>query len=339
MKRTTLAVIALAACVSARGEEEYNPGRIRADEAVRKEVSIPRARQYLDHAGLGWTTKRKCATCHTNVPYLMAAPDLGPATDAEKTVRKFFEGRVEKWKREKHERKPHSDADTVAVAAALSFHDAKRTGKLSDVARKALDRIWDTQEADGAWEWIKCEWPPLEHDDYYGATLAAITVGHAPGGYAATEKAKAGLAKLRAYFKKTPAPTLHHEGLLLWAAQKVDGLLTKDEQAAVVKKLRGTQRADGGWSLPGLGDWKGFDGRDNNTKAPSDGYATGVVVYVLRQAGVAKDDPAVKKGVAWLKANQRESGRWFTQSLNTDSHHFISNAGTAYAVMALKACE
>ena len=42
---------------------------------------------------------------------------------------------------------------------------------------------------------------------------------------------------------------------------------------------------------------------------------------------------------AWLEKNQRASGRWFTRSLNTDSYHFITHAGTAYAVMALHACQ
>ena len=71
---------------------------------------------------------------------------------------------------------------------------------------------------------------------------------------------------------------------------------------------------------------------------PSDGYATGLVVYVLRQAGVPAQDPAIRSGVAWLEGNQRESGRWFTRSLNNDKAHYISNAGTGFAVMALAAC-
>ena len=37
--------------------------------------------------------------------------------------------------------------------------------------------------------------------------------------------------------------------------------------------------------------------------------------------------------------NQRESGRWFVRSLNTDKYHYITNAGTSFAVLALKACE
>lgn len=88
-----------------------------------------------------------------------------------------------------------------------------------------------------------------------------------------------------------------------------------------------------------LGDWVGWDERPNDRNAPSDAYATGLVVYILRQAGVAKDDPAIQKGVAWLQGNQRESGRWFTRSINSDRYHFITHAGTAYAVLALKSCE
>src|SRR5207302_1405126 len=69
----------------------------------------------------------------------------------------------------------------------------------------------------------------------------------------------------------------------------------------------------------------------------SDGYATGFVVYVLRQAGVPADDARIRAGVAWLKAHQRVSGRWFTPSQSWHTQHRIANAGTAFAVMALHA--
>jgi squalene-hopene/tetraprenyl-beta-curcumene cyclase len=60
---------------------------------------------------------------------------------------------------------------------------------------------------------------------------------------------------------------------------------------------------------------------------------------VLHQAGVAAAERPVRRGVAWLKANQRQSGRWFTRSLNKDGRHYISNAGTAFAILAVKSCE
>ncbi len=345
-----VATIALAVVVAATrlaGSDDAAPLKIEKPKAnsdkepLAKELSLAKSAEFLDAVSLGWTRERKCGTCHTNYPYLMARPLLKdiPAP-ALMEVRKFFEERVAGWDNAAKADKPKWDTEVVATASLLAFNDAATTGKLHPATRKALDRMWTLQKADGAWKWLKCNWPPFEHDDYYGATLAAVGLSVAPDNYAQGDSAKEGVAKLRQYFQKTPAPDLHHKAWLMWASVKLDRLQDKDQRAATIKELLAAQRDDGGWSLPSLGDWKGFDGRDNDTKAPSDGYATGFVVYVLRQAGVPANDAALKKGVVWLKANQRESGRWFTRSLNTDNGgHFMSNAGTSFAVMALKACE
>ena len=65
---------------------------------------------------------------------------------------------------------------------------------------------------------------------------------------------------------------------------------------------------------------------------------TGLAVLVLREAGVPAEDPRLKKAVKWLLANQRESGRWWTRSLNTDKYHYITYSGTAYPLLALAKC-
>ena len=77
----------------------------------------------------------------------------------------------------------------------------------------------------------------------------------------------------------------------------------------------------------------------NDPNADSDGYGTGFVTFVLLQAGVKPTDAAVANGVKWIRANQRESGRWFTRSLNNDADHYIANAGTAFCVLALDAAK
>jgi squalene-hopene/tetraprenyl-beta-curcumene cyclase len=263
----------------------------------------------------------------------MARPLLRGDDTGWKEVRAFLEADVPKWTRAKPQ-----DAYVVVTAVALAFNDAQTTGKLHPTTAAALDAMWARQRKTGEWDWIKCDWPPLEHDDYYGAVLAAVGVGAAPGKYAESAAAKAGVAKLRDYLRKTPPPDLHHRAMLLWASTRLDGLMTADERRAAVAELRKKQRADGGWALPALGTYKRRDGSANDPAAASDGYATGFAVYVLRQAGVPADDPAAAKGVAWLKANQRASGRWFTRSLNNDKAHYVTNAGTAFAVLALDAC-
>lgn len=309
------------------------------DEPFAKEVSFAKAASVLDNQSLAWTQVKKCGTCHTNYPYLLARPVLQGDTTALNEVRKFFESRIANWDRGKKGDKPRFDTEVAATAATLAMQDALTTGKLHPLTRKALDRMWTLQEKSGAWNWLKCHWPPMEHDDYYGVVYVALGVGYAPDNYAQTDQAKSGLDKLRGYFKKNPPPSLHHKAMLLWAAQKVDGLMSEKLRKSTITELLAVQKSDGGWSLPTLGDWTGYDELPNDRNAPSDGYATGLVIYILRQAGAPAGDAKIQKGIAWLKSNQRASGRWFTRSLNTDRYHFITHAGTAYAVLALKACE
>jgi squalene-hopene/tetraprenyl-beta-curcumene cyclase len=332
-------LIVLCLSLAARAADPPKPAPNRPDEPLAKELSPAKAAAFLDAVAVNWTRDRNCGTCHTNYPYLTARPVLGGDLTAMKEVRDFFENRVRNWDRGEKGDAQRNPTEVVATASALAVNDARTTGKLHPLTRQALDRMWTVQRDGGDWDWVKCDWPPLEHDDYYGALVAALGVGYAPDGYAQSDKAKAGLKKLRAYFKNNPAPDLHHKAILLWASQRVDGLMSAPEKEATVKELLALQRADGGWSLASLGKYARRDGTPNNpADADSDGYATGLVVYVLREAGVKADQEAVKRGVAWLKTHQRESGRWFTRSLNTDRYHFISHAGTAYAVLALESC-
>ncbi|MEX2112832.1 MAG: squalene--hopene cyclase [Pirellulales bacterium] len=312
-----------------------DPGANQSDEPLAAEFSLAKAGDFLDSASLQWQNERGCLTCHTNMAYLQARTGIADDGPAQTEVRSFIENLVaKKWAAEG----PTSDSEVVAAATALAFHDAATTKTLHPLTRAALDRMWLDQREDGGWEWLKCGWPPMESDDHYGVTLAAIAVGVAPGDYAQSEAARQGLDKIRAYLKNNPPPTLHHRAMLVWASQSVAGLITTEEQAACAKELLALQQPDGGWSSATLGNWERGDGKPQDTKT-SDGYGTGFVIYVLRQAGISADDDAIQRGVHWLKTHQRTSGRWFTRSLNRDNKHFLTHAGTAMAVMALTACD
>jgi squalene-hopene/tetraprenyl-beta-curcumene cyclase len=301
--------------------------------------SASRAAEALDESALSWIHRNRCGSCHTTYAYVVARPALKEtASPAFDEVRHFFEERVAHWDDMDKGAKPRWDAEVVSTAQALALNDAATTGKLHPLTRKALDRMWTLQKPDGGIAWLKCGWPPLEHDDYYGAIVAALGTGFAPDGYARTPAAKAGLAGLRTFFSKNPAPDLHHQTMLLWAATRLEGLMTAQDRSTTIARLRELQRPDGGWNLASLGTWKRRDGTPNDPKAPSDGYATGLILFVLRQADVSESDPALKRGVGWLLLNQRASGRWFTRSLNNDNKHYIANAGTGFAVLALRAC-
>lgn len=90
------------------------------------------------------------------------------------------------------------------------------------------------------------------------------------------------------------------------------------------------------------GDWKRDDGTPQEAK--SDGYATGLITFVLQQAEVSSENAPLKRGLAWLIVNQdKTEGSWQSFSLNKNKEHhlspetalFMNDAATAYAVLAL----
>lgn len=313
---------------------------ITADEPLAEPFSAKQAAIYLDRAALTWQKEKKCVTCHTNMPYLFARPALASIQQDSGEVREFFEQYPKvRWKN-----KGPSERQgfwTIVVAAALTFNDVQTTGKLSPVAREVLDLMWTVQREDGGWVWPDCDYAPMEIDDHYGVTLAALTVGIAPDGYADTEAARAGLVKLRHYLENDPPKSLHHRAMIAWCSLRIDGIAGEEQRARTLQQLLALQRPDGGWSTSGfLTDWKGLqrdDGEPLDVQT-SDAYGTGLVIVISRELGVPADDPRLKRGVEWLLTHQRESGKWFTRSPVNDAGNLISNTGSALAVLALQSC-
>jgi squalene-hopene/tetraprenyl-beta-curcumene cyclase len=311
------------------------PTANRKDEPLAGKHSLEKAGHFLDSAALAWVKKHGCYSCHTNLTYLYARPHLAGPAPAHAEVRQGLEDLVGKrWP----EHGPRWDTEVVVAAAALAYNDAATTGKLHLLTRTALDRMWTVQRKDGGFSWYKCNLPPMEIDDHYGATLAAVAAGVAPEGYAKTEAARKGLDGIRAYLKANPPQNLHHKAMTLWAASYLDGFLGADARKQSIKELLAAQLPDGGWSAASLGSWKRADKQEQDPKT-ADGYGTGFVTFALCRAGVPADDAAVQKAVAWLKTNQRASGRWFTRSLSKDETHYLTDAGSAFAVMALAICD
>jgi squalene-hopene/tetraprenyl-beta-curcumene cyclase len=311
------------------------PTANRKDEPMAEKLSLTKAGHFLDSAALNWGKTHGCFSCHSNLSYLYARPHLAEDAPAQAEVRQGLEDLVGKrWP----DKGPRWDTEVVVAAAALAYNDSATTRKLHPLTRTALDRMWTVQRKDGGFSWYKCNLPPMEIDDHYGATLAAVAAGVAPEGYAKTDAARKGLDGVRTYLKANPPTNLHHQAMTLWAASYVDGLLSADDRKRSVDALLAVQLPDGGWSASSLGNWKRADKREQDPKT-ADGYGTGFVTFALRRAGVPANDPAIQKAVAWLKTNQRASGRWFTRSLSKDETHYLTDAGSAFAIMALAACE
>lgn len=241
--------------------------------------------------------------------------------------------------------------ESILNALILVSHDASRdqpTGNLSHDARLALDHMWAQQlgtgEAKGAWAWLQFHNAPWEGDSQYcGATLAAITVGTAPGNYRDEVAIRDRITALRDYLvRERDSQILINRVMLLWASTKMPGLLTPLEQQTIILEALSKQQADGGFSLSSfVGGWKRRDHTPLETK--SDGLATGIVSFALQLAGVAPGQAQLRRGLVWLMQNQDQTeGRWMAYSLNKQQHlspeteRFMSDAATAYAVLALE---
>jgi squalene-hopene/tetraprenyl-beta-curcumene cyclase len=74
----------------------------------------------------------------------------------------------------------------------------------------------------------------------------------------------------------------------------------------------------------------------------SDGVATSLMTLALQEAGMPRDNPQLKHGLSWLMSNQNAAeGFWPAASVNkrrhksSDTGRFMSDAATAFAVLAL----
>lgn len=325
-----------------------------ADEPRRDRVSTRLAVEHLEQGSVAWSGTRKCISCHTNGTYMLARPALSAAlgTPPEATLG-FFREQLETLSAEAPEnlRKSTKPAQVIYLAAGLAAWDRHVGGVRSAETDRALALLFSIQDDSGTWGTLDC-WPPYESDAFHEATVAATAAATAPGWLEAVAAGNdaplaTGVGKLRAYLRDTPAPHDYGRVLLLQAATRFAGILDDAGEAAIIDTIRGHQRPDGGWSIRTFAPPEAWGSGNRAAKLraepdfadpASDGHMTGLAVLALREAGVSADDPAVRRGVEWLLANQRASGRWWTRSLNTDSWHFITYSGTALPLLALQAC-
>jgi squalene-hopene/tetraprenyl-beta-curcumene cyclase len=329
------------------------------------------AAAYLDGREAWWMTWPKaardhetfCVSCHTVLPYALSRPTLHSALaepSASVNEQKLIDNvttRVRLWKDvepwysdEKvgvHKTRESRGTESVLDALVLSSHDAQ-TGTLSADTRLAFDNMWarqlQTGDEKGSWFWIQFNNEPWEAFDsqYYGAALAAIAVGTAPQNYRSRPEIQTNLAILRQYLSaQASKQSSLNRMILLWVSAKLAETLEPDEKQSIVKEVLSKQQEDGGWSLTSLvGPWKRHDGTALETT--SDGYATGLAVYALEQAGITRKNLQLNRGLSWLANHQdKTEGRWLAYSLNkkrdpsSDPGPFMNDAATAYAVLAL----
>jgi len=347
------------------------------------------AARYLDDRIDIWFVKAKklrtgdiqtsCVSCHTVAPYALARPALrkaagvkAPSPQEERLLRETllrvatYDSHEPLYKsKEDQSRGSEAVLNLLVLVGELS---PDNQASLAEPLRKAFAELWAAQRADGAWDWLDFGNEPYESADsvYYSAALAAIAVGSADGYHSISESDSIGIAKLKSYLRANYVnQNLYNKTWLLLASARLVDLLNDKQASALAAELRRQQNADGGWSLYKLGPWTWSKetpyappGKpDVALLSQSDAYATGLVTYVMDEAGVPDVATALQQARAWLLSNHRpwdiDQYRWDcwrTFSLNHDREHggdegdswprmFMSDAATAFAALALLSSE
>lgn len=322
------------------------------------EPSIPfsakLALDYLEQGAVAWTEERHCVACHTNGTYMVVRPMLSAQIGKpQKELRDDFVAALnEQMTPDPRDPKWQPEATQVVyIAAGLAIWDANVTHSLSPETVKALDLMFKLQRDTGDWAIEDDNNPPLESNTFQLATVAARAVANAPGWL----KRQSGtpnevhILRLEALLRAERKPQGDYDRTdLLWTAAEYPGLLDQKRMNELTEMVLRHQQSDGGWSIRTFAqpeEW-GKGNRAEKLRAESDflrpasdGHMTGLAIIALRKAGVPADDPRIERGVRWLKANQRASGRWYTRSLNRDGWQFITYSGTAYPLLALDMCD
>ena len=186
------------------------------------------AASYLDARQAWWQSwpnaardhDTTCVSCHSALPYALARPALysrlnehGPSPSEARLLANVVK-RVRAWKdmepwypdqtRGLPKTAESRGTESVINAIVLSRRDAA-AGTLSADGRLALSNMWAQQmrtgDLSGGWAWLSFKLEPWEGSKsaYFGASLAAVAVGSAPGGYASSSEIEKNVGLLREY--------------------------------------------------------------------------------------------------------------------------------------------
>ncbi len=186
------------------------------------------------------------------------------------------------------------------------------------------------QRSDGSWRGIGATRAPIQDGDFSRTALSlrAMSVYPIPS---RTAEFRERVARAASWLATEPPLSTEDRVMQLLGLHRAQSHASVLESRS--RELKTLQRSDGGWGqTPFL---------------PSDAYATGQVLYTLRELGVPAADASLQRGVAFLTRTQQADGSWYVKSramkiqpyFESGFPHghdqWISQAGTSWAAMGL----
>ena len=322
--------------------------------------SLRAAADYLDKGSICWVREKSCINCHTTGPYMAERPALTKMLGAPKDeiLADFVKGvpanvsPVKETEKDGHKYYPGSWT-SVWRSLGLAEWDKHVTGKLSEHTDRSLREMFMRQSDNGAFvSFGEVEIPHITTD--FELTLqAARAVTAAPGWLSNVKDADllARIEKMKTWLREAKPKNDYDRVLRLELSSYFPDLVTKSDREAALTLLTQKQHADGGWctrDMSPVNDWhfkmsdtvlKLIANLPDAAKPESDAYMTALAIVLMRQAGVPASDDRIQRGLAWLKREQRVSGRWWMYSLYRGNYYYITYIATCEALKALAMCD
>jgi hypothetical protein len=325
-----------AACVIAVAFLTGNGAGYSAEPAVPAEevkAAVGKALPLLVKGAEGHVEQRTCFACHNQSVPLLAlttarARGFAVPEGHLKKQREFIAAFLERNHDNYREGKGQGGQADTAGSALFALELA---GWKSDATTEAVVEYLLHRDAEhDRWRAVSNR-PPSEASDFtttYGALRGVRRWG--------TLGQEARIARrsdaARAWLLKAKARDTEDRVFRLLALKEAGA--DEGDVADAADDLRQSQREDGGWA--------------QTAEMESDAYATGTALVALHQAGgLAAEDPAYQKGVAFLLKGQREDGSWLVRSRSRPfqvyyesgfphgKDQFISMAASGWATAAL----
>ncbi|MGE3310906.1 MAG: hypothetical protein AB7O66_13130 [Limisphaerales bacterium] len=321
--------------------------------------SLRLAALYLEDGAVSWVREKSCVNCHTTGPYLaertawtkpFGKPSAEVLADFVDSVPKEVTA-VKETEANGHKHYPGTFY-SVWRSLGLAEWDRHMNGQTSEPTDRSLRDMFERQSANGAFvSHGEVEIPHITTD--FELTLqAARAICAAPGWLAGLkdDALLARVAKMKEWLRGTAPKNDFDRILKLQLAHYLPELVPQPERDAAMALLTSKQHSDGGWStrdMSPIDDWH-FEmsatvlnlirNLPDAARPESDAYMTAFAIVLLRQSDVPVSDSRVQRGLAWLRREQRESGRWWMHSLYRGNYHYITYIATAQALKAFDLC-
>jgi len=332
-----------------------------ADEpkvAVFGPESILAAQKYLDDGANYWVRERSCVACHSTGVYMVERSALTsllgkPSIEVHDSFVKSVTDQIGPAEIRDGVKYWGASIQSVWRSSGLASWDKYVRGTLSEHTDKSLRHTLQCLADEGFIKTIDQVEIPYITTDFELTIQAARAIAIAPGWLRSIEDADTleRIERMKKYLSQHAPVSDYEHAVKLQLSELMPDLVSLEQREVSIARLWHQQLPDGGWSTRRMSDLMSWhrkmdpkvvsmiQSEPDAADPESDPYMTAFAIVLLREADVPTTDSRIQKGVAWLKQNQRVSGRWWMKSLFRDTYHYSTYISTAQALRALALCD